>query len=106
TGDADAAVLEVPTAMLPGVAGQVVVAVLAAGAFAAFVSASSGLLVSVAGTIATDLLWNKTRDFRIAVFGVAGLAATAAVVLPYDDIQLTVWLEFALAATTFCTVCV
>lgn len=104
TGDTDAAVLEVPTAMLPGVAGQVVVAVLAAGAFAAFVSASSGLLVSVAGTIATDLLWNKTRDFRIAVFGVAGLAATAAVVLPYDDLGHTVGLAFALAASTFCPV--
>ncbi|WP_298181304.1 cation acetate symporter [Saccharomonospora sp.] len=104
TGETDAAVLELPTAMLPGVAGQVVVAVLAAGAFAAFVSASSGLLVSVAGMVATDLLWNKTRDFRIVVFVVSGLAAAGAVVLPHDDLAHTVGLAFALAASTFCPV--
>ncbi|EHK88385.1 sodium/solute symporter [Saccharomonospora azurea] len=102
TGETDAAVLRVPTAMLPGVAGQLVVAVLAAGAFTAFVSTSSGLLVSVAGMVATDLLWNRTRDFAIAVVVVAGVATAGAVVLPLDDLVHTVGLAFALAASTFC----
>jgi Na+(H+)/acetate symporter ActP len=102
TGEADAAVLRVPTAMLPGLAGQLLVAVLAAGAFTAFVSTSSGLLVSVAGMVATDLLWNKTRDFAVAVVVVAGAATAAAILLPLGDLVHTVGLAFALAASTFC----
>lgn len=102
TGESDAAVLRVPTAMLPGVVGQLLVAVLAAGAFAAFVSTSSGLLVSVAGMAATDLMWNKRRDFVIVVALVSGTAAAGAAVLPLDDLVHTVGLAFALAASTFC----
>jgi Na+(H+)/acetate symporter ActP len=102
TGASDAAVLLVPTAMLPGVVGQLVVAVLAAGVFAAFVSTSSGLLVSAAGMVATDLMWNKRRDFVVAVVVISGAALGIAVALPFDDLIHTVGLAFALAASTFC----
>ncbi len=102
TGNTDAAVLELPTAMMPGLAGSVTVAVLAAGAFAAFLSTSSGLLVSVASVISTDLLWARVRDFRFAAVAVAGTAATGAVLLPIEDLSLSVGLSFALAASTFC----
>ncbi|EHR48592.1 putative symporter [Saccharomonospora marina XMU15] len=102
TGRTDAAVLEVPTAMLPGLLGQLVVAVTAAGAFAAFFSTCSGLLVSVAGVIATDLLGGKVRHFRMAAMVVAAVPAGIAVTLPIDDLSLSVGLSFALAASTFC----
>ncbi|EID54209.1 sodium/solute symporter [Saccharomonospora xinjiangensis] len=102
TGENDAAVLRVPSAMLPGVVGQLVVAVLAAGAFAAFVSTSSGLVVSVSGMITSDLMWGKQRDFIIAMVGLSGAAVAVAVALPLDDLVHTVGLAFALAASTFC----
>ncbi|PXY34889.1 cation acetate symporter [Prauserella sp. PE36] len=102
TGNTDAAVLKVPSAMLPGVLGQILVAITAAGAFAAFLATASGLLVSVSGVIATDLLAGKVRDFRVATIVVAAVPAGLAVLLPIDDLSLTVGMSFALAASTFC----
>ncbi|PXY37548.1 cation acetate symporter [Prauserella flavalba] len=102
TGNTDAAVLQVPSAMVPGVFGQILVAITAAGAFAAFLATASGLLVSVSGVIATDLLGGKVRDFRVATIVVAAIPAGLAVLLPIDDLSLTVGMSFALAASTFC----
>ncbi|TKG73416.1 sodium/solute symporter [Prauserella endophytica] len=102
TGNTDAAVLKVPSAMVPGVLGQILVAITAAGAFAAFLATASGLLVSVSGVIATDLLAGKVRDFRVATIVVAAVPAGLAVLLPIDDLSLTVGMSFALAASTFC----
>ena len=50
TGDTDSVVLRVPAAAWPGLAGDILAAIVAAGAFAAFMSTASGLLVSIAGT--------------------------------------------------------
>src|SRR5207247_238121 len=72
TGDTDAVVLLLPGAALGGLAGQLLGALVAAGAFAAFLSTSSGLLTSVAGVLSTDALATKAhrggsvRDFRVA----------------------------------------
>ncbi|MEU6641394.1 cation acetate symporter [Saccharomonospora sp. NPDC046836] len=101
TGNTDAAVLEVPGAMVPGVLGQLLTAVTAAGAFAAFLATASGLLVTVAGVIATDLLAGKARDFRTATLFVAAVPALLAVLLPVEDLSLSVGMSFALAASTF-----
>ncbi len=102
TGQTDAAVLLLPTAALPGWSGIALAALVAAGAFAAFLSTSSGLLLSVAGVLSTDLLPRKLGDFRIAahVGGVVPIvAALGAIRL---DFSLTVSLAFAVAASTFC----
>jgi Na+(H+)/acetate symporter ActP len=102
TGETDAAILLLPTAALPGWAGIALGALVAAGAFAAFLSTSSGLLLSVAGVLSTDLLPRRLGDFRVAahVGGVVPIiAALGAVRL---DFALTVSLAFALAASTFC----
>ena len=57
TGQTDAVVLLLPGAALgDGLAGRLLAALVAAGAFAAFLSTSSGLLTSVAGVISTDVL--------------------------------------------------
>ncbi|NIH77524.1 sodium/solute symporter [Amycolatopsis viridis] len=101
TGQTDAAVLRLPSAMVPGVAGQVIGAVVLAGAFAAFLSTSSGLLVSLAGVVSTDLSKGRVLDFRIAA-GVVGLVPFAlALVLRPNDLSLSVGMSFALAASTF-----
>jgi len=101
TGQTDAAVLRLPSAMVPGVAGQVIGAVVLAGAFAAFLSTSSGLLVSLAGVVSTDLSKGRVPDFRIAA-GLVGVAPLAlALFLRPNDLSLSVGMSFALAASTF-----
>ncbi|QWF80291.1 sodium/solute symporter [Amycolatopsis sp. CA-230715] len=101
SGRSDGAVLLLPSAMVPGVLGQIIGAVVAAGAFAAFLSTSSGLLVSVAGVVSTDMLPGRVKDFRLATVLVVAVAATLAVVLRPPDISISIGMTFALAASTF-----
>lgn len=102
TGTADAAVLLLPSAALGGGLGQAVGALVAAGAIAAFLSTSSGLLVSVAGALATDVLRGRVADFRIAagIAGVSGIALSLAA--SSLELSRTVGLVFAVAASTLC----
>ncbi|QFZ16122.1 sodium/solute symporter [Saccharothrix syringae] len=102
TGKTDAAVLLLPTTMQPNLLGQLLGAVVAAGAFAAFLSTSSGLVVSVAGVVSTDILPGKVRDFRWATVLTGAVAIGLALLLPRSDASLTVAMSFALAASTFC----
>jgi Na+(H+)/acetate symporter ActP len=51
TGDTDAAVLLLPQRMAPGPAGALLTGLTTAGAFAAFISTSCGLVVAIAGTV-------------------------------------------------------
>ncbi|WP_432849108.1 cation acetate symporter [Amycolatopsis sp. CA-161197] len=101
TGNTDAAVLMLPSAMVPGVAGQILAAIVAAGAFAAFLSSSSGLLVSVAGVVSTDLLPGRVKDFKVGTAIVALCPLGLAFLLRTEDISLSIGLTFALAASTF-----
>ncbi|OLT39022.1 cation acetate symporter [Saccharomonospora sp. CUA-673] len=101
TGNTDAAVLALPTGMVPGIGGQILAAVLAAGAFAAFLSTASGLVSSVSGVVATDLMSGKVRDYRLSSFVVAVVGVLLAVLLPVEDLALGVGMSFALAASTF-----
>ena len=102
TGQTDAAVLLLPTAALPGWSGIALAALVAAGAFAAFLSTSSGLLLSVAGVLSTDLLPRKLGDFRIAAHVGGVVPIVAALGASRLDFALTVSLAFAVAASTFC----
>jgi len=102
TGNTDAAVLLLPESVLDAWPARVLGALVAAGAFAAFLSTSSGLMVSVAGVLSTDVLPPKFRDFRLAAF-IAGLVpllfALSAQSLPISQV---VSMAFAVAASTFC----
>jgi Na+(H+)/acetate symporter ActP len=109
TGNTDVVVLRLPEAAWPGLGGELLGALVAAGAFAAFMSTASGLLVSVAGTLSFDL-WGRRerttaqrrRAFRAAAL--AGMVAPAALALGARglDISLLVGWAFAVAASTFC----
>jgi Na+(H+)/acetate symporter ActP len=101
----DTAVLDLPGHLLDGSTGDVLTAVLAAGAFAAFLSTSSGLVLSIAGVIGQDLLGRRfggVAAFRIAA--AVGALATLALTLLSTGLALahTVELAFAVAASTFC----
>ncbi|MQA07917.1 MAG: cation acetate symporter [Pseudonocardiaceae bacterium] len=106
TGETDAAVLLLPNAMLPGALGQVLGAVTAAGAFAAFLSTSSGLLVSLSGVLSTDVFRGRVRDFRLATVVAGIVPLLLAVSVRPQDISLSVGMTFALAASTFSPVLV
>ncbi|PKW13565.1 cation acetate symporter [Saccharopolyspora spinosa] len=107
TGETDAAVLLLPQAMLGNWVGGLLAAITAAGAFAAFLSTSSGLVVSVAGVLSSrEVVRGRTFDFRLVAV-VACLVPTL-LALPADnhDIARSVGLAFAMAASTFCPVLV
>ena len=102
TGRTDAVVLLLPGAVVGGATGAALGAVLAAGAFAAFLSTSSGLVVSVAGAVGQDLLGGTIRSFRQAtlIAGAVPLALSfAATQLPVSEV---VAMAFAVAASSFC----
>ncbi|GAA4641191.1 cation acetate symporter [Gordonia humi] len=102
TGNTDAAVLLLPTAAIGGGWGAVLGSLVAAGAIAAFLATSSGLLVSIAGVMSTDLLPAGVRSFRIsALIGglvPVGLALGAGTL----DLSRSVGLVFAVSAATLC----
>jgi Na+(H+)/acetate symporter ActP len=104
TGDTDAVVLVLPgLALGPGITGQLMAALVAAGAFAAFLSSSSGLLTSVAGVFSTDVLGRGSiRDFRrgAVVAGIVPFLLSLSVATL--DVSLVVGLAFAVAASSFC----
>ena len=54
-GRSDALVLELPRIMVDGLLGEVLTAMVTAGAFAAFLSTSSGLSIAVAGVLSQDV---------------------------------------------------
>ena len=102
TGKADAAVLLLPTAAIDGIGGQLLAALVAAGAIAAFLATSSGLLVSIAGAVSTDLLRGRVRDFRLAaVFG-GVIPIPLALAVSSFELSRGVGLVFGVAASTLC----
>ncbi|MBX9394495.1 cation acetate symporter [Streptomyces sp. TRM72054] len=103
TGDADAAVLLLPERMIGGVGGDLLGALVAGGAFAAFLSTASGLTMAVAGVLAQDVLPARgVRHFRRGtVLAMAAPLAASVLVggLPVAD---AVGLAFAVSASSFC----
>jgi len=102
TGRSDAAVLLLPGSVLSGWGGQLLAALVASGAIAAFLSTSSGLLVSVAGVLSTDVLRGRVRDFRIAAV-LAGVVPLL-LALSVTSLDLSRWVGqvFGIAASTLC----
>jgi cation/acetate symporter len=104
TGDTDAVVLVLPGATLgSGIAGQLLGALVAAGAFAAFLSSASGLLTSVAGVLSTDIIGRgSVRDFRISAIVAGTIPLFLALRVSELDVSLVVGMAFAVAASSFC----
>ena len=105
SGRAESVVLELPARMLGGTAGDLLSALTTAGAFAAFLSTSSGLTVAVAGVISQDVMGRRFGGVRAFQAG-----AVVAVLVPLGLSVLTegvgvaqaVGLAFAFAASTLC----
>ncbi len=104
SGQTDAVVVLLPEAALgAGTTGRLLAALVAAGAFAAFLSTSSGLLTSVAGVISTDVLGRgSVRGFRLATVIAGGVPLVLALNVAGLDVSQVVGLAFAVAASSFC----
>ncbi|MGQ0577265.1 MAG: sodium:solute symporter family transporter, partial [Pseudonocardia sp.] len=104
SGDTDAAVLLLPSAVFGGGwLGATLGALVAAGAWAAFLSTSSGLLVSVAGVLANDVLGRgRVRDFQLSALVAGAVPLGLALGVTRLDFSEAVALAFAVAASTFC----
>lgn len=110
TGETEVVVLQVP-GLVGGSTGSFLTGLVAAGAFSAFLSTSSGLLVSAAGALSHDLAGpliraaddrRRLQAFRLAaVVGAVVVMALGLVVRPYEINVLVGW-AFAIAASAFC----
>ncbi|MEV6289474.1 cation acetate symporter [Streptomyces sp. NPDC051896] len=103
TGDTDAAVLVLPQRLLGGVAGDLLGALVAGGACAAFLSTASGLTMSVAGVLAQDVVPTLgVRHFRLATLPAIAVPTAAAAVVSDLPVADAVGLAFAVSASSFC----
>ena len=101
-GDTDTVTVALPGAIVPGTWGAVLTALVAAGAFAAFLSTSSGLLMALAGGLSHDLFRAGVPRLRMAVAGGALVAVLLSLPARHVDINVAVGWAFAVAASTFC----
>jgi Na+(H+)/acetate symporter ActP len=102
SSDSDSVVLALPSLLLPGLPGELLAALVAAGAFAAFLSTSSGLLVSVAGALSHDFLGGGVTSFRWCAVAAGAVATVAALLIDRFSLALLVGWAFAIAASSFC----
>lgn len=105
-------VLELPGHVVGGLGGELLTALVAGGAFAAFLSTASGVAMSVAGAIDQDVLrrvlgrvtgWDghPVQSFRVAA-GIGVLAPfVASLVLDTVALSTAIGHAFAIAAATF-----
>ncbi|GAA1019367.1 hypothetical protein Aple_048650 [Acrocarpospora pleiomorpha] len=98
----DQVLLLLPSLMAPGWLGDVLTGLLAAGAFAAFLATSCGVLVAVGGTLSTSLFNGGVGGFRRGVLLVAGGALVLVWASPPGASILLVLLAFGLSAATLC----
>ncbi len=108
----DSIMLRLPNAVVGGLSGELLTAVLAGGAFAALLSTASGVAMSVTGVLDQSLVrpWlaRSTGGDASGPFGFR-IAAVLSVLLPYAVSRLaqpiglatTVGLAFTVAASTF-----
>lgn len=103
TGQADAAVLLLPDRMIGGVGGDLLGALVAGGAFAAFLSTASGLTMAVAGVLTQDVLPSRgVRHFRLGTVLAMAVPAAASMLVGGLPVADAVGLAFAVSASSFC----
>lgn len=111
TGSTDAVVLDLPRRVAPQLLGEILASITAAGAFAAFMSTTSGLMVSASSALSHDIygrLVNPRASARrrLAAFKAAALIVGAVVIVlglqvERFDINMLVGWSFAIAASCF-----
>ena len=103
TGRVDSVVLELPSRMVGGVGGDLLSALVTAGAFAAFLSTAAGLTMSAAAVLSQDVFRSgRVHTFQLATLPAALVPFGFALVAGAIPVGDAVSLAFAVAASTFC----
>ena len=100
----DALVLLLPSALLPGPAGAALTALVIAGAFAAFLSTSSGLVISLAGVLSQEFAGGTVRGFRWAALVSTAVPLAVTFALTPGNLAGSVGMVFAFTAATIAPV--
>jgi Na+(H+)/acetate symporter ActP len=101
-GATDIAVVALPAQVDHSWPGSLFTALLTAGAFAAFLATSLGLLLVVSGAISYDLLPGGLRRLRLTVVAAAAVTVLLALQAIRLDAGVLVTWAFTVAASTFC----
>ncbi|MDO5627666.1 MAG: cation acetate symporter [Mobilicoccus sp.] len=111
--NADEIVLTLPGIIAPGPVGHTLVVILAVGAFAAFLSTSSGVAIALTGVIDQDLVRPRLRrwtggdvdgvvSFRLSALLAISIPWAFSLAVGHVGLATTVGLAFAVAASTLC----
>jgi cation/acetate symporter len=98
----DSVVLVLPRLVAEGWAGVLLGSLVAAGAFAAFLFTSSGLLIAMAGALSHDLFRRGVRAFRVSAVVAGAVATVFGLLVSGVSINVLVGWAFAIAASSFC----
>ena len=111
TGAFDSAVIKLPTLLENKLLGQILSGVTSAGAFAAFMSTFSGLLVSMSGAFAHDIYGKILKPkatpeqrlvaFKLAAIGVGVVSMILGLLVETFDIATMVGWAFAIGAASY-----
>ncbi len=99
-GLADTVVLALPSRLLPGLVGELLTALIVAGAFAAFLATSSGLIVSLAGVVSQDVFGGSVRSFRLSAVLCTVVPLAVALLTEPAGLVSSVGAVFVFAAST------
>ena len=102
SGATDAAVLLLPGRVFDGASGDLLAALVTAGAFAAFLSTSSGLTVSLAGVISQEFFRGSVGGFRLSAVLAAIVPLAIALLTESSALAGSIGTVFAFTASTLC----
>ena len=102
SGATDTVVVALPSRVDPGWPGDLFTALLTAGAFAAFLATSLGMLLAVSGAVSHDLIPAGLRRLRLTPLAAAAVVVLLALPGARVDVGALVTSAFAVAASTFC----
>jgi Na+(H+)/acetate symporter ActP len=110
-GQTDRVVIALPTALENRLLGQILAGITSAGAFAAFMSTFSGLLVSMSGALAHDIYGkmlrpdsspqDRLRAFKVAAVLFGAISMVLGYLVESFDINMMVGWAFAIAAASY-----
>ncbi len=99
-GNTDSATLVVGQRLAGGLRGELLDAVVAAGAAAAFLSTAAGLLIAMAGALSHDILSAGIPQFRLSVWAATAAAIAAGLAVEQVDINVLIGWSTSIAASS------
>lgn len=96
---ADTVALVLPSRVFPGLFGELLTSLIVAGAFAAFLATSAGLVVSLAGVVSQDVFSGSVRSFRLSAVLCTAVPLVVALLTAPAGLGSSVGMVFVFAAS-------